>query len=868
MSRISTMSTLMLFGRTAMQRAINRSRDMKLPKLKKSAADTNSTGEGKSESTTDSVAVPAASPRLGTRHRSQQKSFMSRGLGMWLPAMALFGMIMMSLMTMFVIVDAVRFSESNDAAVLRVSQECFDRLQQASSIAEATERATAVDTAISSEYSSGANWLTDASRALAKERFEKQGLAAFELRPADPRWGGSMATLSPAGRLTAMQATGTYVALINIAILCMSIGLMSRQLSGGDPSLTWLWQFPVSRHVLFSSKLMELVCDNPAAPITSLFYAAALWTCGATFLEGLGLGLLLGLAAAVTAAAVRLVMEIFMIQRLRRATRGAIVASLASLGSISILAVMLSNNSKFLIESFISISGALPGWVGWNPFTAGIGTESMMAQAPAWWLVAPLTAGVAAFGAVQFAVALTRSGLATANDSARKHRKLAATPTSRPLWLGVGAWKVGLLLRRHPEHLAQVITTPIAIIVLLYFSGYHKVVDLATQGAPQVSVAILVAVAYMLMVASVQSMTSEAKYLWMLQCQPRPLADIVRTNARIWGAIGIAVSIPFIGAAVAMRPGDALTILIRVPYLLAAIWLLAEVIFGLTALATTINNDQVAPYGQRNLLIPMLMISDVSLAIYNQSWWGQLSSLAMLTILVAAIRERQLVELPWLSDPVATPPKKVYPMHGLLLIIGFQALMGAARAFLLERPEFSAAAIMTASYCAGSILASAICAIWMSRNKLTLPALPVHAGVGKRIVLGLAACCAAGLLLTISLQWLNIDVLSQSVGNVIVRRSMYDKWYWLVLYVVAAPIFEEWAFRGVLYRTLRRNWSIVPSVAVTTILFVTLHPVASFPALIVLGIVTAWTTEKTGRLWPSILIHAGYNAMIWALWFT
>jgi membrane protease YdiL (CAAX protease family) len=43
---------------------------------------------------------------------------------------------------------------------------------------------------------------------------------------------------------------------------------------------------------------------------------------------------------------------------------------------------------------------------------------------------------------------------------------------------------------------------------------------------------------------------------------------------------------------------------------------------------------------------------------------------------------------------------------------------------------------------------------------------------------------------------------------------------------------------------------------------------ASFPALIVLGAVTAWTTEKTGRLWPSMLIHAGYNAMIWALWFT
>jgi membrane protease YdiL (CAAX protease family) len=50
-------------------------------------------------------------------------------------------------------------------------------------------------------------------------------------------------------------------------------------------------------------------------------------------------------------------------------------------------------------------------------------------------------------------------------------------------------------------------------------------------------------------------------------------------------------------------------------------------------------------------------------------------------------------------------------------------------------------------------------------------------------------------------------------------------------------------------------------------LFITLHPVTSSPALIVLGAVTAITVEKTGRLWPSMIIHAGYNLMVWAIWF-
>jgi membrane protease YdiL (CAAX protease family) len=48
--------------------------------------------------------------------------------------------------------------------------------------------------------------------------------------------------------------------------------------------------------------------------------------------------------------------------------------------------------------------------------------------------------------------------------------------------------------------------------------------------------------------------------------------------------------------------------------------------------------------------------------------------------------------------------------------------------------------------------------------------------------------------------------------------------------------------------------------------FATLHPVSGCVALLALGTMTALAAEKTGRLWPSITIHAGYNLMIWSLW--
>ena len=85
------------------------------------------------------------------------------------------------------------------------------------------------------------------------------------------------------------------------------------------------------------------------------------------------------------------------------------------------------------------------------------------------------------------------------------------------------------------------------------------------------------------------------------------------------------------------------------------------------------------------------------------------------------------------------------------------------------------------------------------------------------------------------------------------------------IWVIAAPLFEEWIIRGLMYRSLRRTWGIAVSVTLSAILFATLHPVGGCISLITLGVMTALATEKTNRLWPSMTIHAGYNFMIWLL---
>ena len=253
---------------------------------------------------------------------------------MWLPLAALSGMVGLSFNTMFVLQEAVLLDESHTAAVLYTSQESYERLEKAAATAGSDARSTAIEDAINLGFSSPAIWQSKASKQLAKERFEEKGLAGFAVFKNDSRFGGTLAYLSPEGRNGAMRAVGFYLAFLNLALLCAAFGLTSRHLSNGDPSLTWLWQFPVSRRVLFTSKLIEYVFDNPTVPITSLFYTTAIVLCGTPFFQGLGIGILLGFSAGVASAAIRLALETFLTQRVGRRTRGATGGVLGSRGQL------------------------------------------------------------------------------------------------------------------------------------------------------------------------------------------------------------------------------------------------------------------------------------------------------------------------------------------------------------------------------------------------------------------------------------------------------------------------------------------------------------------------------------------------------
>jgi membrane protease YdiL (CAAX protease family) len=75
------------------------------------------------------------------------------------------------------------------------------------------------------------------------------------------------------------------------------------------------------------------------------------------------------------------------------------------------------------------------------------------------------------------------------------------------------------------------------------------------------------------------------------------------------------------------------------------------------------------------------------------------------------------------------------------------------------------------------------------------------------------------------------------------------------------PVAEEMLFRGVLYQSLRKHTGAVCATFGSAVLFTVVHwwP-AMVPEFLFLGIVLAVAFERTRSLYPSMVMHAAYNA--------
>jgi membrane protease YdiL (CAAX protease family) len=88
-------------------------------------------------------------------------------------------------------------------------------------------------------------------------------------------------------------------------------------------------------------------------------------------------------------------------------------------------------------------------------------------------------------------------------------------------------------------------------------------------------------------------------------------------------------------------------------------------------------------------------------------------------------------------------------------------------------------------------------------------------------------------------------------------------WGMSILVVAVQPaVFEELAFRGVVFSALRRVLESGEAVLVSALMFMILHlSVLSFPHLLLIGVVLGWLRVRTGSLLPGMFLHFTHNLL-------
>jgi membrane protease YdiL (CAAX protease family) len=89
---------------------------------------------------------------------------------------------------------------------------------------------------------------------------------------------------------------------------------------------------------------------------------------------------------------------------------------------------------------------------------------------------------------------------------------------------------------------------------------------------------------------------------------------------------------------------------------------------------------------------------------------------------------------------------------------------------------------------------------------------------------------------------------------------------YVLLGVVAAPIGEEFLFRGLLYRGMRVRWGVSVGAIGSALIFAVLHvsPLA-IAGIFLIGVLLALAYERSGSLATPILMHAVNNGLMFML---
>jgi membrane protease YdiL (CAAX protease family) len=217
-----------------------------------------------------------------------------------------------------------------------------------------------------------------------------------------------------------------------------------------------------------------------------------------------------------------------------------------------------------------------------------------------------------------------------------------------------------------------------------------------------------------------------------------------------------------------------------------------------------------------------------------------------------------------LLDPAASPPARVSTSDGIIAAMMFFVVQGITLAiFMAAIHHISGNAVVTAYSVAGATTFALFRLVYWRSKTVGIPRI-FGAGTFKAIGWGIGAglvAASAGAAYVFALRRLDLlqDVMRESA------RGLSANIWIPLLAVVAAPIFEEFIFRGLIFGGLRRSLDALPAIVASAAVFAIVHPPASMIPVFGLGVCAALAFDRTKMLLAPMIAHGIYNAAVLAL---
>lgn len=670
-----------------------------------------------------------------------------------------------------------------------------------------------------------------------------------------------------------LRATAGLVALLWLVAVCNDLG--TRELARPEWDMEWLVTLPIGMPALLWARLAERSVTSLFALLSLLPVLLALaWQQTSPGWAAPLLAVAAALPLFALAALLRSVVDIGLRLRLapaRLRNLQALMSVLGLLGMYLALSVGSSGGSSF----GASLVGETPGWVLWTPpglvvraFCAGTASEGLLLMLAVWAQTALLLALGVAWMRRQL-----RDGLLS-GGSREAVARAPGTAHAEPRWQLPLRSPVQrrelLLLARDRNFLVQTLLLPVLIIgsqVLL--NGGTQALAQVFNGPPALIASMAFGLAsYMLMLSAFQTLNTEGAALWLLYTFPRSIGLVLRDKAALWAVLALVYPVCILlPGALHLAPGAGGRYLGLALLALAGVPLFSVIAVSLAVFASDpLAEERSARMRPGFVYLFMALSGFYGYGLWAAAWWQSLVILLLVGLLALALWQKANDALPFLLDPVASAPAQPSVADGLIAATAFLVLQlllsGLWRALQPDRP---AAGLLASFVAAGALTYGLARLVYWRAGVKSLPS--VRGAAGTRVaalrhgLLWGAVAAAVGVAYLLVLRQLGLLPTVGAAASPALRMGL------AVLCVVAAPLFEEFIFRGLIFAGLRRSFAWWPSAAASAALFAAVHPPVSMIPVFFLGLCTAAACERGRSLMAPMLVHAVYNAAVVGLQF-